>query len=859
MAETWIEIGILALLVYLPLDFGGVTPRPLMILELGSSGLGLLWILSAFLQGKREKASSTHNYLFPTLCLLFLTVIFFQLIPLPAPIVKYLSPSAYELYAEGASATNSALPRFLSWSVCSQAAEEDFMKLTAYGTIFFLLFKTIRTRRQRKRLLYTILSIGFLETLYGLIQFVSGNHSIYTRQVSSWVYGTFVNKNHFAAYMEMVILLVFGLLVARFKAAANDIETPPEEKYIKAFFFAFVLVMMVSAHLLSGSRGGFISLGAGMLCFLLLLSLRGLSGKKLSIVMLVFMLTLGTVIVFQAEKILPRLETLTQERVDASVAVRQKLWQDAVHIFQDYPVVGSGSGTFSHLFRRYRSFRSTFIYEYAENDYLQLLAESGIVGVGLLFAAALLFFARALSSWKHQRSRWNLAVTSGGLCAMLSLLLHALVDFPFHIPANTLLFVVIAALCFSPAEGKRRGSHSAVPRIHPTVGLMLGFLLIGYSANAMGTYSAYRHHEVASELLSNSESSSTPLDAAQREAIIKHFKTAVRRDRNHAEYSAALGNFLIEHPDSSGRQQGRTHREKNFSLAEASLTRAIMLDPANPWYYYALGNLSYRRGDCEDVEWQVCPVTRYFSSALRNAPKNIFLRNTLGAWYAYFDRDVAYTFLKNIVEHDRLDPFACKEKSLTFAELLYGVGLDYDSDREAKFLRGDRSETCELKIIETDTPERHILELGNDDGTAEWKTALRLESDRVKKEICLPDNPEDYHTATLKILMNRVGEDSLDIRLHLDDQQVELPERQPSRLPAWYEIPVEIERLQGKSSLRVYLRAAAASAYDSSLLIWGDRDTPTNHSSLNFQQRKDLSSEEGVQQGEYMIRLVLKK
>ncbi|MCP4401545.1 MAG: O-antigen ligase family protein, partial [bacterium] len=651
MTEIWIEIGILALLVYLPLDFGGVTPRAMMILEIGSAGLCLLWLLAASPGAKRGRSFSTQKQggtrlspLFWGALLLFLSVIFLQRLPLPAPIVKQLSPAAYELYAEGASATGSALPRFIPLSVCPQATEEDFRILSAYAAIFFLVLTTIRTRRQRKRLLYTIFLIGFIEAFYGLIQFISGNHSLYTRQVSSWVHGTFVNKNHFAAYMEMSVLLVFGLLVARFEAASNDTETPPEEKYIKAFFFGFVLVLMMSAHVLSGSRGGFISLTVGMLCFLLLASLRGLSGKKFSIVLLFFLLTIGAILVLQAERILPRLGTLTQGSVNEMFPVRRALQKDAVSIFEDYPAFGSGSDTFSHLFRRYRSFRSSLIYGYAENDYVQLLSESGILGTGLLLAAALLFFSHAFGLWKRRRSRWSLAVTSGGLCALLSLLLHALVDFLFHIPANAMLFVVIAAMCAAGGEGRGRrteGARAVLQRSLSARVLIIGLLLLLYIVSAARTYSAYRHSQSASDLLSESEGNKAPLDVAQRESIIKNFQTAVRRDRNHAGYSAALGNFFVEHPDPAGGLEGSLSRENNFSLAESSLKRAVMLDPANPWHYYALGNLSYRRGDCEGVEWQACPVTHYFSSAFKNAPKNIFLRKSLGAWYYYFDRDVA--------------------------------------------------------------------------------------------------------------------------------------------------------------------------------------------------------------------------
>ena len=865
MTEKCLEIGILALLIYLPLDFGGVTPRALLILELGSAGLCLLWLFAAFRPSRHGKDSAPQQQergrlssAFPIVLLLFLSLVFLQFIPLPAFLVKFLSPATYDLYAEGASITQSAFPRFLPLSVCSQATENEFMKLAAYGMLFFLFLKTVRTRRRRKRFLYIIFFVGFTEAFYGLIQFVSGNHTVYTHQASAWVHGTFINKNHFAGYMEMSILLVFGLLWGRFDAASHDGRTLPEEKYIKSFFFGFVLVLMLSAHLLSGSRGGFLSLSVGMFCFLLLIFRRGFSGKTFLIVLCLFTFTLGTMSLFQAEKILPRLESLNQGERDISFSVRQLLWKDAIRIFQDYPLIGSGTGTFSHLFHRYRSFRSSLRYDYAENDYLQLLSENGILGAGLLLSAGLLFFVLTFKTWKRQHSRWRLSVISGGFCAMLSLLLHALVDFPFHIPANALLFVVIAAICFSTVKKQRGDLCCSVRRVPPTGALLAGLLLICYSVNAVRTYSASRHFRIASEWLSVFEDSETSLDPARRESIMTHLQTAIRRDSNHAGYSAALGNFLVEHPDPAGGSGGSPPEEDTFSAAEASLKRAVMLDPANPWHYYALGNLSYRRGDYETGNWQDCPVTRFFSSAFKHAPKNIFFRKTLGAWYYYFDREFAYSFLEKIFEDDRRNSGAVKESSRVFAEFLYDVQLDYESDREAKFLEQQRSGMCELKILATESADRQAPELGRDDGSAEWKTALRLEGERVKKEICLPENLAEYQSAAIKILMNRVGKASLNLRLSLDDSQIAVSEELFSQLPEWREIPVDLSLLQGKSVVNVYLRADPSSP-DSFLEIWGDQETPRSQSTFNFRQTKDLSPDKGRQGGEYMIRLILRK
>ena len=209
-SETIIEVGIICLLIYTPLVLGARDEISVALLEVVSGILLIVWLAKIFSQrrrtsrhrrgkGKNRKKGHRKMYLpwiiFPpftwAICL-FCVLILLQLIPFPGFLVKAFSPSTYHLYAEGASNTASALPNWLPLSVYTHATEVELFKFLAYVALFCVMINTIRSPEQIKRLVYIIIAVGFFESIYGFSQLSEGRIS-----------GTFVNKNHFAGYLEM--------------------------------------------------------------------------------------------------------------------------------------------------------------------------------------------------------------------------------------------------------------------------------------------------------------------------------------------------------------------------------------------------------------------------------------------------------------------------------------------------------------------------------------------------------------------------------------------------------------------------------------------------------------------------------
>ncbi len=919
MYDKIIEVGVIFLLMYIPLAFGGVTQSSISLLEIVSGVLLIVWLAKVLSQYKSVSRNRflLNNYrlpkaLVPVAICAFFAVILLQFVPLPGFLVNIISPATYRLYAEGALHTGSNLPNLLPLSVCTQATEGEFYKFLAYTVIFFLIVNTIRTRKQVTRLVYIILAVGLFESLYGLLQFVSGEHLIYSyRKTWFWVNGTFINKNHFAGYLEMVIPLALGVLFTRFEKPGSSRLTLSvdsiREKYPKAFLLLLGVLIMIFALLLSGSRGGIISFSLGAIFFALLANTRRLLRRWVVIILIFVPLAIGITVIIGQDILIQRLSTLTRIETDSSFRVRLEFWKAAGHIFEDFPVVGSGFGTFAHLSKRYRTFRVQLRHSrYPENDYVQLLAETGFVGASLVLLLGLAFFYQIFATWKRRRSRWAVAMVAGGLSAMFSIAIHSLTDFNLHIPSNALLFSVIAALSYVTAhiQKSRRVEGNTQSSIFPSTGsehrnlqssiyfmvtVVLAFMFVLlYLFYAVNSYYAFTHYQEASKVIS--QKTPSPVNTTQHDQVIEHLKTAIRHDRNNAEYYYALGSYLYRYYADTQDGEAIEHKAQGFHEAETWLQKAMRLDPANPWYYYEMGRLSDSRGDCpppssvlslrqardrlhqgrrtdSPLPWREgelkegdCPAARYFSAALNNAPNEMFLRKEVGRWYYYYDQETAHRLLRKLISRDRGTTPEHPRVSREFSKFLYEIRMDYESDREAAKMVDTEKERCKVSVVSQSKINLALqgrIEFGNDDGSAEWRTRLASNTLRVKKVICLPENLAEYDYAALKIFMNHGGNENFIARISIDKHLVKTYDDTAPHIGKWHEIPFEKMLLQGKSSINVYIRVTGATAAGNYLQIWGDQDTPTTLSVFNVDMTNDLSLDEGVQTGEYMIRLVL--
>jgi hypothetical protein len=442
-------------------------------------GIFLIIILGT-LQWAFRKPSSVDNHdeptlgkkwTFPAIFLgLFLLLILFQMLSLPAGLLKILSPKTYafrldlsplsfepsSLSSSMTQLHNNSIRKSFPLSFLPFTTQIEFFKWLALIALFLFLLKWRGWDKGKYPLIAVIMFVGILESLYGMIEFFSGHRHILNVEASSLVSsvsGTFINRNYFAGYLLMVIPLAIGYIFYR-ESFNEDISVGWHRRLSsldgKTYFLVFGVILMILGLLFSASRMGILSL---LLSFTVVALLfrnpeRGQRLSKTPIFILGLALFWAAVIGLDA--VISRFFSVSE-----GFKNRWEIWANTLQIIKDFPLLGSGLGTFTQVFPAYRSFHIEGLVTHAENDFLQLASEAGLVGVGLLIIAFLFFFYKAFSRIRKlspEDSRRYIGI--GGLVGILALLIHSNVERNIQVPANAFLFLVILALVLKVSTKK---------------------------------------------------------------------------------------------------------------------------------------------------------------------------------------------------------------------------------------------------------------------------------------------------------------------------------------------------------------------------------------------------------------------
>jgi O-antigen ligase len=465
MIDQFIKILLILLLIFTPIAFGSMEIWGFSLMELGI----FLIIILGTLQWAFRRPSGVDNHddaildrkwTFPAIFLgLFLLLILFQMLPLPAGLLKILSPKTYALRLDLSpssfepSASNPVhglqpSPLGSPLSFIPFATQVEFFKWLALIGLFLFLLKWRTLSKGRMTLIAVIMFVGIFESLYGMMEFFSGHEHILHVDASSLissVTGTFINRNYFAGYLLMVIPLAIGYIF--YRESFNEDSSVGWYRRLssldgKTYFLVFGVILMILGLLLSASRMGILSLLFSFTAVAMLFRNpeRKQRLSKTPIFILGLALLWGALIGLDA--VISRFFAVSE-----GFKNRWEIWANALQIIKDFPLLGSGLGTFTQIFPAYRSFHIEGLVTHAENDFLQLASETGLVGMGLLIIAFLFLFYKAFSGIRRlspEDSRRYIGI--GGLVGILSLLIHSMVERNIQVPANAFLFTFILAL-----------------------------------------------------------------------------------------------------------------------------------------------------------------------------------------------------------------------------------------------------------------------------------------------------------------------------------------------------------------------------------------------------------------------------
>ncbi len=414
--------GIFGLLLFGPLAFGAVEPWSIFLMEAGSAVLFLLWIAKQVLE---DELKVRWNPVFAPMAAFGLLVIV-QLV--------------FRVTAYPHDTVSLALQYF------------------SYALLCFLAAQSL-IRGSQARILAVVFSVyGVALAGFALIQGISSNGRLYwVRQprMGGWIYGPYVNHNHYAGLMEMLVPIPLVLSLTRMASTKTRATA------------AAVAALMAGTIFLSGSRGGMLAIIAEFIILGVLL-LKQRRGLRTAIGVGLFVtIVAGLLIWVGGSELSRRIATVSSSRAEISADIRTGINRDGLRMFLKRPVLGWGLGAFPAVYPQFRTFYTNFFINEAHNDFLQLLIEMGLLGFGTMawfLVVAYRNASRKLTNWAVEMSG---AAALACMLGISGILVHSFVDFNLQIPANAALFYVLctigAGMPFAQPARKRRAVRSKPP------------------------------------------------------------------------------------------------------------------------------------------------------------------------------------------------------------------------------------------------------------------------------------------------------------------------------------------------------------------------------------------------------------
>ncbi|MGH9404450.1 MAG: O-antigen ligase family protein [Terriglobia bacterium] len=327
------------------------------------------------------------------------------------------------------------------------STQEAILKFATYLILFFVAGQLLHSASKQTWSRYGLAVAVYvlLLSLFAILQYFASPFLIYgivKPRWGGWIFGPYVNHNHYAGLMEMLVPVAVACWMTR-----------PRQDPTRRIA-AFAAILGVVSVLLSGSRGGMLAIVVEA-CILIAVVTR--RAPRLQLRAGLLPIALGLLIVAAGflwvapSNISKRLETVVELAAPSEVSFvyRKMAALDSFHMLRDHLWLGTGLGSFEYAFPKYQTFPSDAMWGHAHDDYAEAAAETGLVGIALIALAILLWFrisARGLGERLRHRTGW---LQFGAMLGCCGLLVHSLADFNFHIPANAAWFAVLAAWAIS--------------------------------------------------------------------------------------------------------------------------------------------------------------------------------------------------------------------------------------------------------------------------------------------------------------------------------------------------------------------------------------------------------------------------
>lgn len=432
---------VLVAVLCVPIPLGSNRPLAWFGLEMFVYGALAFAMLGFIADGRGLSVRKPATGILTVLCL-WLGLIFVQTVPMPRGVVEALSPLVYK------SQQNLALISVSTRSTLSIDPDTTYNEALKYGcyvALFFLTLVTVNTKNRLLALAGTIIAAGVLESGLGLYGHLSGYPAFPSTVMGNPAgSGTFANPNHFSSLLVMVLGVVFGLAASIVNSqkpgAGLRIDRYGGLDMAALAALAATALILAAAVFASGSRAPMVAFTFSFAVVLLMAKVAGRAAVG-EYVLVPFVLVLAVIVT-----VLMGLDG-GGASIEEGIVGREWLSQNAsgLKLLSAVWASGVGAGNYRWVFPMFRDDSLRFAtYDYAHDDYLQAAIEQGIPASILLGFAVWLIIRQLYKGYRNRRNTLMRGLIFGCLLSVLSMLLHSVVEFNFHIPANSVYFLVIS-------------------------------------------------------------------------------------------------------------------------------------------------------------------------------------------------------------------------------------------------------------------------------------------------------------------------------------------------------------------------------------------------------------------------------
>ena len=436
----------LFILLFAPLAFGTVELWSLATVEVLTGMAAVLLFAAIWLH--REKL-----YYIPGLVplLLLLVFILLQLLPLPAHVVRLISPAGYDAYAPVLAISGGD---WIPLTINQKATLQEFFRVSCYSLFYILTIQLLSLDGHLKKTVYTVVGLAAAIALLAVVQQVGSPDKIYwlrTVPGNSHPFGPWINPNQFAGFMEMISPLALGLFL--FYRPRVHFDLTLREKIVSFFtmpgsnlylFIGFAATLMALSVFVSLCRGGILTITFSAFVFMLLFNMKKPKHGRAAILVVIGCVVMA-VSWFGWDTVIAEFNhgiSSSGELKDG----RFDLWADSLRIVHSFFLFGSGFGTFIDIFPSFRSFPGYAIFDHAHNDYLELLTDGGIIGFGLAGWFVLAVVRHGWQMIRVRRDQYTILLGIGALTGIVAMLMHSVTDFNMHNGADGLYFFFFCGL-----------------------------------------------------------------------------------------------------------------------------------------------------------------------------------------------------------------------------------------------------------------------------------------------------------------------------------------------------------------------------------------------------------------------------